>query len=312
MTLQIKKATKAQSKARVALVGVSGAGKTYTALRLAQGLGKRVLLIDTENASASKYADDFEFDTIELSTFHPQQYVEALKMAQGAGYDVIVVDSLSHAWMGKDGALEQVDRVTARSQSKNSFASWREVTPMHNALVDALVHCKAHLIVTMRAKSDYVMQEVTRNGRTKTEPVKVGLAPIQRDGIEYEFDVVADIDIDHHLIVTKTRCKALDGLVVRFAGEELATTLKTWLSDGFIPSQSVTGEAKPSDIDPATKEQRYSIGSLFAQAGLGKPSEVPAWLAEKGYDSKLLSANDAKQVIDLLTDQIQREPTPDM
>jgi len=274
--LQIKKATKQQAKARIALAGVSGAGKTYTGLRIARSLGKRVLVIDTENASASKYADEFNFDTIELDTFSPTIYVEALQMGQKAGYDVIVIDSLSHAWMGKDGALEQVDRVTARSQSKNSFASWREVTPLHNALVDAMVHCKSHLIVTMRSKSDYIMREVTRNGRTYNEPVKVGMAPIQRDGIEYEFDVVADIDMDHQLIVTKSRCRALDGAVVKNAGEEIGETLKAWLSDGVPATQESKPQPHPQKPIPQASETISPL-QLRRLHSLGKEAYGEGW-----------------------------------
>lgn len=225
-----KKATRAQAKLRLALVGPSGAGKTYTALSIARHLGQRIAVIDTEHGSASKYAGDAaDFDVLELETFAPRTYVEAIKAAEREGYDVIVVDSLSHAWMGKGGALEMVDAAAKRSQSKNTFMAWRDVTPEHNALVDALVQCRAHVIVTMRAKTEYVMEE---DGRGKKTPVKIGLAPIQRDGLEYEMDVVADVNLEHDFMVSKTRCKALDKGVYRCAGEDVAGILKAWLSDG--------------------------------------------------------------------------------
>lgn len=224
-----KKATKSQLKLRLALVGPSGTGKTYTALRVAKGLGSKIAVIDTERGSASKYAGSkFDFDVLELETFSPRTYVDAIHAAEAEGYDVIIIDSLSHAWMGTDGALEQVDKAAARTKG-NSFAAWRDVTPMHNGLVDAMLACKAHLIITMRAKTEYVLEE-GKNG-TKV-PRKIGMAPIQRDGMEYEFDVVGDLDYDHRLVVTKTRCDELDGAVIVKPGEEFAATLARWLSDG--------------------------------------------------------------------------------
>lgn len=230
--LQFQKATKEQAKARIALMGPSGSGKTYTALKLACGLGDKVAVVDTENGTASKYADEFNFSTLNLTEFSPLTYVDAIHAAEEAGFDVLIIDSLSHAWMGKGGALEMVDREASRSNSNNSFTAWRKVTPLHNALVDALVQCRIHLIVTMRTKTDYVLQP---NDKGKMEPKKVGLAPVQRDGLEYEFDIVGDMDLDHNLIVSKTRCRLLDGYVGHKPDEKLAQTIKSWLSDGTAP-----------------------------------------------------------------------------
>lgn len=234
---QFHKATKQQSKLRLALIGTSGSGKTFTALNIGQHLGEKVAVIDTERGSASKYADLFEFDVLELDSFSPLTYVEALKAAEAAGYDVIIVDSLSHAWMGKDGALEQVDKVAKRSESRNSFAAWRDVTPMHNALVDAMLQSNCHIIATMRAKSEYVLET---NERGKQVPRKVGMAPIQRDGLEYEFDVIADMDADNNMIVSKTRCTTLTGAVVNKPGKDIADVLNAWLSDGSAPLDYAT------------------------------------------------------------------------
>lgn len=225
------KATKHEAKLRLALAGPSGFGKTYTALQLATHLGGSIAVVDTERGSARKYADIFTFDVLELDTFHPQGYIDAIHDAEEAGYAVLILDSLSHAWTGKDGALELVDKAakrlatTYRSGKEDSFAAWREVTPIHNALVDAMVQSRLHLIVTLRTKTEYVVE--TKDGRTA--PRKIGLAPIQRDGLEYEFDVFADLDQDNTLIVRKTRCPALAGGVFAKAGKEVATILNTWL-----------------------------------------------------------------------------------
>lgn len=229
--MQFNKASKKAARARVALIGPAGSGKTYTALAIGTRLGERVALIDSERGSASKYSSGkpFDFDTCALESFSPLTYVEAIELADAERYDVVIIDSLSHAWMGKDGALEQVDRAAKRSNSGNSFAAWRDVTPQHNQLVDAMLGCRAHVIVTMRTKTEYVIQE---NDRGKKEPKKIGLAPVQRDGLEYEFDVVGDLDLDNNLVIGKTRCSALKGALFHQAGEDVANILSGWLSDG--------------------------------------------------------------------------------
>jgi hypothetical protein len=237
--LQFQKATKRTARARVALIGPAGSGKTYTSLAIATQLGKRVALIDTEHGSASKYAGIFEFDVLEPPDYAPATYVQAIEAAEEAGFDVVVIDSLSHAWMGRGGALEQVDNAAKKSRSGNSFNAWREITPQHNALVEAMLACKAHLFVTMRTKTEYVIEE---NEQGKKAPRKIGLAPVQRDGLEYEFDVTADLDLDNHLVVGKTRCPALKGRIFHQAGADVAGLLTEWLTDGAPPALSAIEE----------------------------------------------------------------------
>lgn len=222
-----KPATKTQSRLRLALIGPSGSGKTYSALAIATHLGKSIAVIDSEHGSASKYADLFHFDTCELTSFHPQNYINAIQAA--ADYDVLIIDSLSHAWMGKDGTLEQVDRVAKRLQYSNPFAAWRDVTPLHNQLVEAMLACPNHLIVTMRSKTEYVVET---NEKGKSVPKKVGMAPIQRDGLEYEFDVCGELSLDNELIISKSRCPSLSGQLIAQPGEQIALILKDWLNEG--------------------------------------------------------------------------------
>lgn len=254
------RATKTQSRLRLALIGPSGSGKTFTALQIASQLGERIAVIDTERGSASKYADRFGFDVCNLDSFDPRQYVTAIKEAEQAGYDVLVIDSLSHAWFGSGGALELVDKAAKKSQSGNSYMAWREVTPLHNQLVDAMLQSRCHIIVTMRAKTEYVLET---DSRGKQVPRKVGMAPIQRDGTEYEFDVVADLSLDHDFIVSKTRCNALDGLVIAKAAG-VADMLKTWLTDGAPASR--IGEMVELAGPVADIEARYNkVGQLVVR-----------------------------------------------
>src|SRR5439155_20261127 len=124
-------------------------------LAIATGLGSRIAVIDTERGTARKYAGDpFEFDVLELATFSPRAYIDAIAAAVRARYDVLIIDSLTHAWTGRDGALDQVNR---RRASENSFAAWREVTPMHNELVDAILGAPLHIVATMRVKTAYAI-----------------------------------------------------------------------------------------------------------------------------------------------------------
>ena len=245
--MPFQKATKKQAKLRLALIGPSGSGKTYTALTLATYLvpGGRIALIDTEHGSASLYADQFQFDVLELDSFSVENYIAGITEAEASGYDVLIIDSLSHAWTGKDGVLEYKDKMAAATSSKDDFGAWRKASPKHNSLVDRMLSARLHLIATMRVKTDYVVE---RGSDGKNHPRKVGLQPVQRDGVEYEFGVIADIDADHNFIVSKSRCSALTDMVVNKAGKEIADILRQWLTDGIAPQE---GTAAP-DIQPST------------------------------------------------------------
>ena len=223
-----KKAERKKAKLRLALCAPSGGGKTYSALRIAQGLGGKIAFIDTERGSGELYANLCEYDVCQIEPpFHPEKYVNAIHAAERAGYSVIIIDSLSHAWAGTGGLLEEVDK---RKGKGNDFTAWREITPMHNLLVDAMLQSNCHIIGTMRTKTAYDMAKDERTGKIK--PVKVGLAPVQRDGLEYEFTVVLDIDLDKH---TATASKDRTGL---FDGKYFTPTIETgaelltWLEDG--------------------------------------------------------------------------------
>jgi hypothetical protein len=234
MKLTIQKLTKTKVKARIALVGPTGSGKTYTATTIAREITPgRILVIDSERGSADRYADIFNqddrIDHLKLPDHNPDTYVQALELAASEGYGAVIVDSLSHAWMGHEGALEQIDKLAKRNQSGGSFNAWREVTPMHNRLVNALLDLPAHLIVTMRTKTAY---EVTKDDKGKTSVQKLGLAPVQREGIEFEFDLVGDMDADNNFIVSKTRMAFLGGAVVHKPTAKLGRQIVDWLNSG--------------------------------------------------------------------------------
>src|ERR1700751_1730018 len=171
-----RKAVKYDAKLRLAICGPSGSGKTYTLLQLATELGGPVALIDTERGSASKYADLFEFDVLELESYDPQRLIESIDYAAGNGYRVLCIGSLSHFWIGKDGELDKVDRAARRMQTPNSFAAWKQVTPLHNALIDKIISAPLHVLVSLRSKTQWVLERDSKTG--KTAPRKVGLTPV--------------------------------------------------------------------------------------------------------------------------------------
>ena len=240
--MSFKKATKKKSKARIALIGPAGSGKTYTALRLAHSLaeGGSIAVFDTERGSASKYAGDenpdggvFEFDAMDdMKNFDANLYIKAIHDAAAAGYAVLIIDSLSHAWAGTGGILEFKDQVAA-SNRNDSFGAWKKATPLYNKLVDAILNAPLHVIATMRSKTEYIVDQVFRDGKTVSVPKKVGMQPIQRDGLEYEFDVIIDTD-GSTSTVSKSRCPSLKGSYHE-AGADIGKICLEWLSDGAVP-----------------------------------------------------------------------------
>jgi hypothetical protein len=223
-----KPAAKEAVKARIALHGPSGSGKSYTALTFATHLSDRVAAIDTEKGRLREHARRFKFDHFVPDRFDPRELTKLLAQAGAAGYGAIVIDSFSHYWMGTGGALEFVDANT--KPGGNKFASgWNDYRPIENAMLDALLSYPGHVIVTMRVKTAYVIEQ---NAKGKSEPKKVGLKPEQREGVEYEFSIVGELDRDHVMTVTKSTCEDLMDAQVAKPGVETAAIIAEWCSDG--------------------------------------------------------------------------------
>lgn len=222
------KATKGSTWLRLALAGPAGAGKTWTGLMVATSLDQgRVAVIDTEHGSASKYADHYDFDQMQLTHYSPQDYIQAIYAAAKAGYKVVVIDSLSHLWIGEGGALDMADKASSKYRG-NSFAAWKDVTPEYRKVWDVIAKAPMHLILTMRTKTAYEVQD---NGGKKT-PVKIGMAPQMREGSDFEVDVFCEMTVDHTLCVTKTRCHELADTIFRKPGEDFIGHIKTWIGGG--------------------------------------------------------------------------------
>lgn len=226
-TPSFTKATKTQSKLRLAIFGPSGSGKTYTSLRLGTGItgeAGRIALIDTELGSASKYADRFQFDVLNLLDPKVDRMIQAIQAARQ--YEVLIIDSLTHAWKE---LLMQVDQLARAKYKGNSWAAWSEGTPLQNKMVHTLLGFPGHIIATMRTKTEWTIN-LDNNG--KSSPTRVGLAPEQGKGIEYEFDMLMEISPEHTINVIKDRTGKFQDRIIQNPDEALGTEILDWLNAG--------------------------------------------------------------------------------
>ena len=237
--MMFRKAQRKQAKLRIAITGPAGSGKTYSALLLAFGLGGKVAMIDTENGSGDLYAHLGDYDIVNMhAPYDPRKYLKAIQEAEKEGYDIIIIDSLSHAWNGQGGILDLQSKAADTKYKGNNYAAWREVTPLQNQLVDALITSSCHIIATMRSKTEYIQAE---NERGRTEIRKVGLAPIQREGIDYEFGTVFDLSPNHLAVVSKDRTGLFDEQIFSVS-QDTGKILRDWLDAGAVDVQN-EGEA---------------------------------------------------------------------
>lgn len=266
-----KKATKAKAKLRAAIFGPSGSGKTITALRLAHGMGGTIALIDSERFSASKYADHpeyrFSFDVcdLELDKQKINDYVKAISEAGKAGYDVLIIDSLSHAWQE---LLQEVELLAKSPRHKgNTWSAWSEGTPKQKQLVNAILDFPGHVIATIRSKTAWVESE-GKNGKKVME--RVGLAPEQGKGIEYEFDMLFEVTTDHVMTVLKDRSGKFQDQIFEKPGETFGAEMVAWLNEGAaVPSRE--SPALPQEPAPAPPAERRAPETVRRTA----PAEAP-------------------------------------
>jgi hypothetical protein len=290
-------ATKDQQKARVAIQGVSGSGKTWTGLSIAHGLanGGRLAVIDTERGAASLYVgiDGIQFDVLQMGRYDPRDLVKALAAAAGAGYDAVLIDSLSHFWKGTDGTLDQVEKAKSK-YGGNSFAGWKDGTPMQNDMIEALLTYPGHVVTTMRAHTEWVLQE---NDRGRKEPVAMGMRAEQRKGVEYELGLVCSMDIGNTLTVLKSRCPSLHRAVIQApnGARDIAKPLLDWLSDGsqgVDPADYITrAAAQDATVDGLLAlyrevESHGLLASPFLHPGSGQPTNLGDYIRERGRDLK--------------------------
>ncbi len=225
MELQLRKSERKRAKIKMALQGSSGSGKTMSSLLLAKGLTnghlEKVAIIDSENGSADLYAHLGDYNVLALQPpFTPEKYIEAINICEKAGMEVVILDSISHCW---DELLDFHSKLAG-----NSFTNWNKVTPRLNGFIQKMLQSNCHIIATMRTKQDYVLNQ--KDG--KYIPEKVGLKAVQRDGVDYEFTLVFDIDIKHNAVSSKDRTGLFKNAVEFKITEETGKRILQWCNNG--------------------------------------------------------------------------------
>jgi hypothetical protein len=296
MTVAIRKAKRSATKLRLLLTGPSGSGKTWGALQIAKGLGGKTIVIDTEEGSSDLYDTLHDFDVIDLRPpFSPERYIEAITAAEEAGYDVIVVDSVTHCWSGAGGCLELLEDVAKAQFRGNTWSAFSVITPRWRAFVDKLLRSPAHVICSGRSKTETA--QVDEHGKKKV--AKLGMKLEARDGLEFEFTCVLDLIHDgHYATVSKDRT----GL---FAGdpkpitEDTGRRLAEWLA-GATPNP-LTNSVKAvnplvarvtEEIAKATTVQRLGqivdrMDQRLSEGGLTIEEHDALTVLVNGRDSEL-------------------------
>lgn len=289
------KAVRSQAKLRAAIDGPAGSGKTFSGLRLAfalkaMGLATKIAVIDTENNSASLYANEapdgepWEFDALNLTRYGPDDFTHAINEAARLKYDCIFIDSLTHAWQGQGGALDLVD------QKGGKFQAWKDVTPMHRKMIDTILRSPAHVIATMRSKMEHIMEKDDKGAVTVR---KIGLAPIQREGAEYEFTVYGSMDWAHQIKVTKSRCSALQDATTVKPGPTFWAPLVDWLKSAepsaMVPEEpTVIAPPAPAEVKPT----REFLTSLIQATTTAEQLEATRPALRDAMEKKHISGRD--------------------
>lgn len=225
--MKLEEVSRKKAKIKLALQGPSGSGKSLSALFIAYGLcsnWNKIAVIDSENGSANLYAKEGRFYTLRIEPpFTPEKYIQAIKTCEQGGIEVIIIDSVSHEWEGNGGVLDMHSKMVG-----NSFTNWNKLTGRHNAFVQAMLQSNAHVIATIRSKQDYVLNE--KNG--KMVPEKVGLKGVQRDGLDFEFTIVLDIDIKHNAIASKDRTSLFMDKPEFIITKETGKIINDWCNEG--------------------------------------------------------------------------------
>lgn len=222
--MKLIKSNRQKTKIKMALQGPAGSGKTYSSILIASGLVSKdlskVAIVDSENGSSNLYAEMGDYNVLVLDNYSPENYIKAIEVCEGEGMEVIIIDSITHAW---EFLLEYHS-----SLSGNSFTNWSKITPRQKAFMQKILNCDCHVICTMRTKQDYVLNQ--KDG--KFIPEKVGLKAVQRDGVEYEFTIILDLDIKHFANSSKDRTGLFMDKSEFKITKGTGTQIKKWCNDG--------------------------------------------------------------------------------
>ena len=261
----LRKAQRRAAKIRLGLASPSGGGKTYSALLIAKGLAgswDKVAVIDTENGSADLYSHLGDYNVLQLTApYHPDKYIAAIRECEQAGMEVIVVDSITHEWSGVGGCLELQQIATEKQRIKNTYTAWKEVTPLHQKFIDAILQSNCHIITTVRSKTDYLQME--EQGRKSIQ--KVGMAQVTRDGFEYELTVSLELDVNHHAVVSKDRTGLFEGRPSFVPTEETGAKIREWCETGVDVAAQKAEQLKQFHADLAACKSKEDIDALTSK-----------------------------------------------
>jgi hypothetical protein len=239
--MELQQASRKRARIKMALQGPSGSGKTMGALLVAFGLindWTKIAVIDTENHSAELYSHLGRYNVVNIgSPYNPEKYISAIHLCEQSGMEVIIIDSISHEWEGSGGILD-----VHSNMAGNSFTNWGKLTPRHNEFIQAILQSPCHIIGTIRSKQDYVLSE--KNG--KMIPEKVGLKGVTRDGMDYEFTLVFEVDIKHHVTSSKDRTGLFGGKPEFKITSEIGKTIANWCNSGQQVPKEVPEKQLPS------------------------------------------------------------------
>lgn len=231
--MEFKDASRKDIKLKIGVEGLSGAGKTWSSLAIAKGLQagdmRSVAFAQTEAGRAQCYLDAYPgFKVLEIPPpYSPNRFIEVIEAAEKAGFRVLIIDSLSDEWAGQGGSLDM--HAAASEVTKNSFTAWKKISPQHEALFNKILASPMHILCTFKKKSDYIMEEIEKNGRKIQQPKKVGTAPIAREGTEYRFMLQLDIDLETHMArAVKDNTGILDGKPAFKITEDTGKMLREW------------------------------------------------------------------------------------
>ena len=288
--MKFEKAMRKKAKLRLALTGPSGAGKTYSALVICKSMGGKTAVIDTEKGSASLYSNEFDFDVLELDPpFSPERFIEAIAAAEAAGYDNLVIDSISHEWGGVGGCLDDLDTIAKTKFKGNTHAAWSALTPRHRKFLDSILRVNCHVVATMRSKTETAQQEGSK------KVVKLGMKSEQRDGVEYEFTTVLDINHETHTATaSKDRTGLFSNVDYTAIDDSVGKKLVDWLNDGRTKAEIDLAHF----VLVAEKSQSFdSLKSAWAEAYRSlrdTPEQAKAQEIYEARKSELLPTEEAE------------------
>lgn len=255
---EFRRAERRRGYAKVALIGASGSGKTWSGIEMLRGLvgeNEPIAVADTENGSAEFYSQLTPFDICIIEPDYTiAKFQETVDSAKENGYKGLLVDGLSSFWVGKGGLLDQ--KVALEKRGRNSFTAWNDITPMYNQMVDTILNTKMHIVFTMRAKTDYSM--ITENGQTRV--VKQGLAPVQRENLDFEFLIVFMLDQQHKASVSKDRTSIFANRGIFDIGRTTGIEIRNWLESGI--------ELPEEPIPKVTPEKLQKTAEIFEKGNL--------------------------------------------